>query len=117
MNGVDFSAPAPVGIDGYFDVTLDSWSRLLLVSAQSDHTIGFVMSTDGISFSPPVQVTFSQNGSRHSFPKVASDLSGTIHVIYFDEGDLHIYYTRSVDGVSFSAPGRCRGGRRRWEPS
>jgi len=66
----------------------------------------FRKSTDsGTSFGARVNISPGANGDAGTFPSIALDSTGNIHVAYLRTSDYHVYYSVSTnDGVSFSAP-------------
>lgn len=66
----------------------------------------FRKSTDGgASFGARVNISPGANGDSGTYPSIALDSTGNIHVAYIRTSDYHIYYSVSTnDGVSFSAP-------------
>ena len=130
--GQTLLAPVPVStagttnVDFYTDVAVDSFERVYMVWAESGTDSGAVAKKNpfmirmrtsddlGATLSAPITIHADANPTSRWFPRgtqVAVTPGGEVHVTWTEclttSGNCSLFrllYSRSVDGVSFSAP-------------
>jgi hypothetical protein len=102
----------------YGDIAVDRQSNLHVAYSVSGNNVYYLQSSDGgVRWSDPLTVSSVQQGVATSFPSIAVDQSGRIHVTW-EEGtlptglpDLGQYYAMSSDfGQTWSIPLQLIGG-------
>src|SRR5258708_522184 len=109
--GVTFSTPTNVskssGLSFSPRIAVDTNGGVNVVwvdNTPGHQTIFFSRSTDGVTFSTPVNI--SNDPSDSANPQIAADATGNISVVWENDTiNLGVFYAHSTDGgVSFSSP-------------
>jgi hypothetical protein len=103
---VNISNTAP-GESFNSDIAVDNSGNICVVwqdYATSNWEIYYATSTDGVIWSPPVNI--SNNLGVSAEPAIAIDNSGNLHVVWQDDSLTHneIYYANSTDGGTTWSP-------------
>jgi len=93
------STTGQIGVDGQGNISV-VWSD----NAPGNFDLFFRRSADGVNFSAPLNL--SSNTGNSFRPEMAIDSQGSLNVVWHDNspGNFDVFFSRSTDGVNFSAP-------------